>query len=346
MTDQPDSESNLSLEILEITHRWYQPLLAFLLGCLLGWGISYLLPINYRAETRISVAYNADAVYSHPDDYKNWQMYQLDALVMAPEVLSETLTRLRAKDSYWDSVTEDQLRQMVHASWRNTGVWRLSATHPEEYRAANLAYNWMRVTLETYWAASQGASQMQTLDGQISALNQAEVNQQLSQTLLSRVIRELAGWQDALRQLPAEQAASDEARLQTLELAGQVEGSDPALLELIPNSPPAGSTNQATLDWLARLLPVLQNRLASSEMQSNALASQRDSLNQDYLTAKNKSRGLSALLVVSPMLDGIWQIEAIRQTGLMSLIGGLMGVLIWGGYWLIRLSVKRSKPVE
>jgi hypothetical protein len=341
-SDQP-LDTSLSQEILEIAHRWYQPLLAFLLGCLVGWVVSSMYPISYRAETRISVAYNADAVFSHPDDLKNWQMYQLDALVLSPDVLAETLERLRANDSYWESVSEVQLREMVHASWRNTGVWRLSAIHPEEYRAANLAYNWMRVTLEKYWAASQAAGQLQGLESQIAALDQVLASQQLVVSGLGQSIYDLVSWQDNLTQAPADQAPGDPARLQILVLAGQAQDVDPALKELVGDYPDPSSNNTAYLEWLGRLLPVLQSRLANAEMQSNALQNQKDRLAQEYNAARDRSRGLSTLLVVTPMLDGIWQIETIRQTGLMALVGGLLGVLGWASYWLVRLSLKKRR---
>ena len=88
------TESTLRDEILHRAHFWPLPFLVFLAGCLLGWGAALLWPSPYRAETTLHVSYNADSIFRNPDDYKNWQMEELNTLVLAKGTLQETLARL------------------------------------------------------------------------------------------------------------------------------------------------------------------------------------------------------------------------------------------------------------
>ena len=131
---------NLRTEILAAAHRWYWVVASFLLGALLGWLISLIWPAPYRAVQDIYVGLNAyrttrdlyisevaEAQFRNQDDYKNWQMGQLNSLAHSDEFLTETLFRLRETDQDWQEVDLSELRAMLAIAWRNTGDWHFSA---------------------------------------------------------------------------------------------------------------------------------------------------------------------------------------------------------------------------
>src|SRR5512139_1950407 len=121
---------NLRANILGNAHRWPVVMLFVLAGSLLGLLLAFLWPTPYRAEAGLQVAYNADVHPRNPDDFKNWQMEQLDVLIHSDEVLHETLARLQSQDPSWNSYTLDEIRSKVHTYWRNAGEWRLVAEAP------------------------------------------------------------------------------------------------------------------------------------------------------------------------------------------------------------------------
>jgi hypothetical protein len=81
-------------EILLITHRWPIILLFCLVGSLVGWIISFCSPSPHRATKELYVGLNvyratedrnaaehAGIQFSNPNDYKNWQMANLNSLI-------------------------------------------------------------------------------------------------------------------------------------------------------------------------------------------------------------------------------------------------------------------------
>lgn len=142
-------------EIYKAAHRWPFIVLFILAGSLLGWGITYLLPSTYQASEEVSVELNAyrapedryaaeyaDTEFRNLDDYKHWQMSQLEVLVRSDAYLQETLNRLRKADSAWHAVEAPELRNMLKAYWRNAGRWRLTAENQDAGLARQAVQIW------------------------------------------------------------------------------------------------------------------------------------------------------------------------------------------------------------
>jgi hypothetical protein len=75
---------SLSEELYRSFHQWPRISLFFVIGCLVGWLITWLLPANYRASAIVYVALNpyrtyedanflanVNPEYTNLDDYKN-----------------------------------------------------------------------------------------------------------------------------------------------------------------------------------------------------------------------------------------------------------------------------------
>ena len=339
-------EWSLAQEILSITHNWPWPVLAFLLGSLIGWGISFLVSPSYRAETRITVAYSADAFARNPDDYKNWQMRQLDLLTGAPDVLAETLARLQTQDAYWQSTSLEDLQYSLHASWRNTGVWRLVASHEQPQRAAQAALIWTGVIQETYQAASQAASEILPYDSRFKAIAYQQARAQSRLERLKEVQKALQTQRRTLALATEQTLLEDDQRWRLYALAAQAAGDDPAWQSLLETEIPlAGSPASTYLPWIDSVLASIAAEIETLPGQAAALETQRAQLYEQYLQTVERSRGLSSTLVVEWPFSGIWQTEVVRPAGLMILVDGLLGLLAWGIFWLARLTL-RSAPLS
>src|SRR5574341_1699883 len=181
------NEWKLRTEILEITHRWPQVLIAFLLGSLLGWGVGLIFPTAHRAQSDIYVAYNGDAIYRNPDDYKNWQFSELEAYSVSNDVLDETLKRLVERDPYWRTVSNDQLREHLRIYWRDAGKWRLVAEWHEQAHATHLAQAWTDAVMEKTSQAAEHAREVLMLDAQVKAYARDEVSLRLLTAQLSQL---------------------------------------------------------------------------------------------------------------------------------------------------------------
>ncbi|MCK4726815.1 MAG: hypothetical protein KAT29_13475, partial [Anaerolineales bacterium] len=192
-----NNEWNVRRTILDITHRWPIIILVFLIGSVIGWGVSYFLPSPYQAEASVYVAFNADAFFRNPDDYKNWELGQLNALIHSDEVLSETLIRLKSKSSDWEYVSIDDIRQSLGTYWRNAGKWRLVAEYPDEDMALLLADTWRDVIVDTVAYATDNASEMLKISTAIEVNKTAEEQINLRVIKLQSVLDALSTWSES-----------------------------------------------------------------------------------------------------------------------------------------------------
>lgn len=330
------NEWNPRAEILAVSHRWPVVMLFILVGSLVGAAIAYLLPSPYRAESSLHVAYNADVHLRNPDDYKNWQMEQLNILIVSDDVLQETINRLAALDEGWSHLTPDDLRTDLHVYWRNAGEWNLVAEASTPGRAQQLLDTWQQVILEQIEAATAHAYTVLDLSTRVDTtyLERMDANQRIA--VLKQVRESLQSW---MRENPGGNASApleSRERWTLLSAVSNAAGLDPegaALLEEAP-SPEAGAS--AYIPWLEKSVVFIDQQLVTLDFLSRQLSAEYDQLYAQWSQENEATRGLTAYLVVKP-LDGDDQpVQAVRSTALMAFVGGGLGLLIWALVWLVK----------
>jgi hypothetical protein len=327
-------------EILAISHRWPYPFFAFLIGCLIGWGISLLLPPDYRAETRIAVGYNADAYSRNPDDYKNWQMRQLDTLSKSPELLESTRLQLSSQDQYWEEYDLDNLQSMLNVSWRNTGTWRLTATHADSQRAVEAALAWTDVFMDFKDSAIDSALLIPQLEARNEDFAERENQLLIQLSDLDDAGSQIASWLARLSEYSPEHIPDDALRMQLRSLAVSISGLDATMEFLLTDFPSAGSKMEEYQDWL---LKAQSSTIATTERvedQIQELQSEHQETLNELANLIERSHGLASTLVIEKMNEGIWQVNTIRPTALLALVGGLLGLIAWATIWIVRLSLR------
>lgn len=327
---------NLRLELLEISHRWYQVFLAFLLGALLGWGSGYLFPRPYRAETGLYVAYNADAIYRNPDDYKNWQLGELNAFIVSDRILEETLNRLKAQDAYWGSLSPQDLRPKLRNSWRNAGKWRLTAEHPQRKYALQLVQAWAEVILEHTTQAAAHARTVMALSGQIQALDDQQAELQSRLARLDGLRAALGGWREAVAAQNPPQPLDTLTIWRLQSLAASAAALLPADLALLHQPPSPAAEIQSYLSAVDQALQALEVEMELTQRQIEQLAAQRQQMLQNWEAETKASYNLTAYLTVEPLSAEKARVRPLRPTSQMALVGGVLGVLVWGLVWLAR----------
>jgi hypothetical protein len=328
------TEWHLRDEILELSHRWYLISLAFFIGSLLGWLASMLLPTTYRAEIPLYVAYSADAFYRNPDDYKNWQMQQLNDLTTTDDILAETLVRLGAIEPYWQQVQINQLRDMTRVLWRNTGKWRLVIEHPVPAYGVQAVETWTTVFLEYYTRARSNAIYQFEVDKLMQANANAQTQIELQIQNLETVRLSALEWQTSLQQMTAE-ALDEQAHQNLLISLSLVEGPTLAWEAFINRVPPAQAAPAEYLAWLETGPALLEADIRLKQQQLDLLKQEYASLNQQFTEVTLASRGLSANLEVDREYIAPVVPEAIRPTSLTVLVGGVLGSMLWVLAWLI-----------
>ncbi len=337
------SEWTFREEILAIAHRWPVPFLAFLLGSLVGWGCAYLFPTTYRAEMNLYVGYNGDQIYRNPDDYKNWQIRQINDLATTDDVLNETLVRLRANDAFWQKIDLEDFQPMLNVLWRNTGKWRLVVESPDPNHSLQAAQIWSAVFIEKYNLAKVNAFEITNKDKHLQALAGSIAEVRLRRAQLTNLQQSLQAWQEHARTLPGDEALDEFTRWQLWSIAASAAGLDPAWRTLLQEIPAEDAPVAGYFDWLEKLSLSLNERLGLAQTQFDSLAQEYDKVYKAYQVVVEASRGLSANVDVGELFLSPSGAQALRPTGLTALVGGILGLLTWGLFWLALPILRASK---
>jgi hypothetical protein len=335
-------DRSLREEIYQVTHNWPYPVIAFLIGSLIGWGMSYVFPPTYQAEVVFSLAYDDVQTCRNPDDCKNWQLEQMDAFAMSETVLMPTLQELQSSDEYWREISIEDFSELLQVLWRNTGRWQfvVESNNPERSKLA--VEIWSEEFFESVQKAREHASNLIDLNAHINALNQNQVRLNLRLIILNIVQDELNEFRNSTALMDENAPLDNLSRWDLYSLAARASGNDVAWRELIDSIPDEGAPLSAYLSWIDRLE-------ISTEHELQELASQLDQLDQDITSTlahieieTERSHSLSQTIKFSRMLDGQALVTISRRSTTAAVLGGIVGLLVWGWIW-IALPIWRSR---
>ena len=340
---------SLSDELYQTFHQWPKISLFFLIGCLIGWVVSLILPVNYRASTTIYVALNpyrtyedsnflanVKPEYSNLDDYKNWQMGQLNTAIFLNEIIQETLNRLKEQDQAWMSVDVNQLRDQLLAEWRSAGKWSLVAENRDAELALQAAETWGEIVCERIGTAVDAARELITIDYKIEAAVQSynEAQSRLQQFELAR--DQFKSWIATAQELPAEEQIEFAELSQVLGLVTDLAQLEPSWMDVLENQPKTTSSRNDFIEWTGEVLSKIEVEIPDLEASVEHLEDGQTDLEQQYAEQFTLSLGLSPNLEV----ERIETVPAVRvqPTGIMTLAGGMCGLLLWLFIELVRIS--------
>ncbi|HWQ83250.1 MAG TPA: hypothetical protein VN363_01720 [Anaerolineales bacterium] len=349
-------EWSLRNEIYTALHRWPLILLYGLVGCSLGVLLSFIWPSPWRATAEIYVgmepyrwtedenvvAYALGTRFNYADDYKNWQMANLDALVRMDEITLKTLDRLRQSDDFWSDINRQGLADMLQVYWRNPGRWRLAADHTDPDIASAAALAWREVVYETVHYSIGFAQDTFRLDIQLKAIQNQLVPLTTQRAELETALAGLTDIQNELENFSASQAVQELTRWQMASWASHASQNDPIWVTLLNDMPVEGQTRAMYLAWLDRARITIGQDLLTLQSQIDTLSSQQAQAMAEYAAASQASRGLSANLQLEKISDTNPKPVALRPTAQMALVGTIIGVLVWALLWLARLTLRKT----
>ncbi|MCS6907716.1 MAG: hypothetical protein RML93_07535 [Anaerolineales bacterium] len=330
-------------EVFLLAHRWYLWLALFLLGCGVGWLMAGLLPTPYRAEADLGVFYQSDAIFRNVDDYKNWEMGQLQALILSDQLLTLVRQRLSEQDPFWQTQTPADLRQRLHVYWRNAGVWHLVAEDRQPQRAEQLVRAWKAVILEEMARIAQLTHQLKQIHAELQALGQAKVATEQRLVELQAMATLLQNWQPWKDANLAQEPIPPLQRWRLLELALRLDEHPQSETSLAASMPPPAAAATQYQPWAERAL-------AAIEMQSQLLREQQPFLEQRLSETTTKYNEVAAASWYLSVYLGVDELSAeiraprpVRTQALAALVGGLLALLFGLAISLAALQWRREK---
>jgi hypothetical protein len=346
-------EWSLREEIINAFHNWPVIVASILGGALLGLLVAFLIPAPYRASTDIAVLINPyrtvedryNAAYTNfefrnPDDYKHWQMSQLNTLVYSDEYIEETLRRLRTQDQAWNDVSHADLSNMLTVAWRNAGRWMLSAETDNQQMAAEALEAWKSVILEKVNASIDQSKKLYQIDLDLRAITTAQLKNQEQQLSLEASLETIKEMSEELGQDSSDQPLDPVVRSRLLQSVAQSAELNAGWRTVFETFPVEGAPTSEYQNWIDLAIAALEQGIQTNTQQSALLDRDRLDKTAEWQAGLEAGKGLAATLQVEELAKKAPKIQQILSTSLAMLVGALLGLIVWLFVILIRITRK------
>ena len=339
-----------------LLRHWLLGVPLMVVGALLGAAlVRWAFPTPYWADSTLYVGFNADAVLRYPEDYKNWELTQLDGFVTSQAVLQPVLEALAASgDAYWQGWTLDDLAAHLQPRWFTAGEWHLHATADTPRHATFLAAVWGKVALDKIHAAIQEGERFLAADRRWRMLETRREAAEAARARLQAARKALEGWLDRLGAGNVAVTAADRAEMAYW--ASFAEFPEGGQVQPLPSE---GATVAGYRAWGEAVLRQMAaaDQAWQAELDEIAAAQQKAAATREQ--ARRLSAGISAEWQVALAADmpgnaaleaeepGFWANLAASATGLKpqahavytwkdgAAVGALAGLLLWMAWALL-----------
>ncbi|MGB9669470.1 MAG: hypothetical protein ACPL0B_03690, partial [Anaerolineales bacterium] len=287
------------------------------------------------------VYYQSDAIFRNVDDYKNWEMEQLQAAIFSDALLGQTLKQLETMDRYWKDKTISDIRAMLHVYWRNAGVWHLVAEAPKPIYARQLVETWKKTILDNVGGALAKSNDWLRWNTELQVASRIKIELLARQSMLTQMQQIFSHWLNST-EAKGENALELQKRWRFYDLAARLGEQNAAGKDLLHHFPPPDSSASQYLIWMQQAMGIIEGEQALIEAQLPIIDEKINQDTQKISAFSNASWGLSAYIHLDPLNTEIKPPHAVRTSALMAFVGSMLTLLISGIIWLA-LTERRVK---
>jgi hypothetical protein len=346
---------NIRDEIKNLTNQWYVVFLVILLGGLVGFCLSYLVPAPYRATADLYVGIDVTRVnemeYLIPlakeeplnlDDYKNWQLKQVSSVILSELVLENTLAELAEEDAFWKEMTTSDFRKNLDIYWFDTGVWQLEVLNSDKSQAELAVQIWLDEGYKKLGELLEVSKTNAILDAQLFALADDIGLLKGRISRLETFLSSAEEWLDIFENAPPDDPLPEDLR-DELDAWILVYRKNQQYWQVpVGNLPGKNGPVSQYISWLTSAKLIAQKDIEESRPQLALLVDDREAVLPEYHQGLEDSLGLSANIVLEPNISQP-TVDKVRSSGTMTLGGGILGIMVWLIYTLIMIEHNRKR---
>ncbi len=341
------NEWKLREKLVQFKKTWPILITVLLVSGLIAWGAVHLFPPLQRATadlfigidiTRVndvsSLATYAKTEPFNVDDYKNWQLSQINGIATSERVANLALEKLRELDPYWEDVSTAEFQELQDLFWYDVGTWRLQFQAPENVYALQGVQAWREILLQDLARLIRESEDVLELEGRMRASNTAISQLETRVAEMELLIAEIADVRVELESADPQQEMDDSLREDLrLLIAGAAE-EDVLWEQVLDEIPEKDQSHLAYILWIDQVLAAVESDLESHQAIMEALVSDHELLTEDYLREIKEAHGLSASLYIGEETTQPKIIETYPDTQI-AFLGSLVGLLIYIIIWVM-----------
>jgi len=324
-----------------LIERWYIILLVFLISAALAWGVMHVWPPQHQATATVYLGIDINRVFDvssmatyaktepfNIDDYKNWQLSQVESIARSEEVAQKTLQKLRETDSYWSTLNTEDFQRMEVVDWWDMGTWKLRVSAATPELAEQGVEVWRLVFVDYMTELIQGAEKAFDTEGQLRAIeNQVDIlDSRRSSIENSR--EKLAGISTDISKMKSGKPVDTVTRWRLWGLVAPTADFSPVWTRLLDSFPGEDAAPQAYLVWVGKVETVLSSQQNNVEMTVNDVKEREKELTEQYLKEIQETKGLSPNLYIELSSSNPVS-HANYPDSEVALLGGVIGILVY-----------------
>lgn len=341
------NEWKLREKLVQFINTWPILIAVYLVSGLIAWGAVHLFPPLQRATADLFIGIDITRVYDvsslaayakaepfNVDDYKNWQLSQVQGIATSESIADLTLATLRNLDPYWEDVSTEEFQDMQELFWYDVGIWRLQIQAPENEFALQGVQAWREILLQDLSRLIRESEDVLELEGRMRASNTSISQLETRMIEMELLTAEIAVIRVELESADLQQGIDDSTREDLwLLIAGAAE-EDALWEQVLEEIPERDQPRLVYILWLDQVLAAVESDLESHQAIIEALVSDHELLTEDYLREIKEAHGLSASLYIREETTQPKIIETYPDTQI-ALLGSLVGLLIYIIIWVM-----------
>lgn len=341
----------------EIDHafsQWYMILLFILLGALVGFVFSFLVPSPYRAIAEIYVGIDIERVnhleYLIPlaeeeplnlDDYKNWQLKQVSDITKSDPILEATLAALQQEDPAWEDTGLADFRKIVDIYWYDTGTWRLEVTHPDQDQAIAAVQTWLNTSHARLTELLELSRTGNAIDQDIWTFNLAISDIRTDRSYCQRILTSIDEIALSLEEMSEGDQIDQDTYSELVELSQNLPAVGECGITQTITIPGGDEKINVFVNWISGIQSSLSTSIDQSNQQIAILKEDRDVLLPEFHQYLEDSLGLSANVVLQPETSEP-EVQKVYSTEGYTLGGSFIGLMAWFVYFAVGVSTRKE----
>ncbi|MCJ7715180.1 MAG: hypothetical protein MUO54_01500 [Anaerolineales bacterium] len=341
------TEWKLQKKLVQFIKSWPILIAVFLGSGLISWGAVHLFPPLQQATADLYIGIDITRVYDvssvatytiaepfNVDDYKNWQLSQVNSIAISERIANLTLEKLQILDPYWEDLSVTEFQEMQDLYWYDVGTWRLQYQSPETDHALQAVQTWREIIQQDLSRLIRESEDVLEFEGSMRALNTTISQLETRMVELEILVEQITAIQEELKNAGSLQVMDDSTREEIwLSIAGAtVEG---VLWEqILDEFPERDQPNQEFILWMDQVLAAAESDRERYLAIMQEHISEHEMLTEDYIREIREAEGLSASLFIGEELPQPKIVKTYPDTQI-AFLGSFVGLLIYVIVWVM-----------
>ena len=346
---------NLRDKIILFIRNWPLLILVFVGSGIISWSIVHLFPPARSAVAEIYIGVDITRVYDvsslatyaktepfNIDDYKNWQLSQVQAIAESEYLAEQVLNELKILDSDWAEISTLDFISMQGLDWYDVGVWRMRIQTQNNLNALQGVEVWREKLISELHRLILESEDVLEFEGQMRSANDAITKFEIRVYEL-RILREnidlvLKKMIDRDPELVVDEITRNELRSLFVGIAND----DYVWTQVLNDFPEQDQSPLKYINWINTVKKIIDSDTEKSNLIIENLESDLVVLAEVYVREIKEAEGLSVSLYVDEQSSDP-RLESYYQDSVIGLIGSFLGLLIYIIIWLMRSEKSEKK---